>query len=92
MTVKKWNLIFTREAEKKFLKLDKPVQKQFQKYIQKILNSADPRSFGKPLKCNLAGLWRYRIGNYRMICVIEDSNVLITTVDLNHRKDIYESH
>ncbi len=92
MTDKKWNLIFTREAEKKFLKLDKPVQKQFQKYIGKVLKSSNPRDFGKPLKSNLAGLWRYRIGDYRLICVIEDNRLVITTVDLNHRKDVYDTH
>jgi mRNA interferase RelE/StbE len=92
MTKKKWSLIFTRDAEKKFLKLDKPIQKRFQKYIQKILDSGDPREVGKPLKSNLAGLWRYRIGDYRLICVIEDTQLVITTVDLDHRKDVYDTH
>ncbi len=92
MTPKKWNLIFTRDAEKKFLKLDKPVQKRFQKYIKKILDSGSPRDFGKPLKSNLTGLWRYRVGDYRLICVIEDTQLVITTVDLDHRKDVYDTH
>ncbi len=92
MNKKNWSLIFTHEAEKKFLKLDKPTQRRFQKYIQKILNSGEPRYFGKPLKSNLAGLWRYRIGDYRLICVIEDRQMVITTVDLDHRKNIYDRH
>ncbi len=92
MTKKKWDIIFTKTADKKFQKLDKPIQKRLQKYIQKILDSGEPRDFGKSLQHNLAGLWRYRIGDYRLICVIQDHALMITAIDLNHRKDVYDIH
>jgi mRNA interferase RelE/StbE len=92
MNKQKWELVFTSDADKKFQKLDRPIQKQVQKYIQKILTSGEPRDFGKPLKSNLAGFWCYRVGDYRLICVIEDHQLLMTVIELNHRKNVYDIH
>ncbi|WP_238539162.1 type II toxin-antitoxin system RelE/ParE family toxin [Novosphingobium sp. AP12] len=49
----------------------------------------DPRSSGKALAGQLAGLWRYRVGDYRLICEIEDGKHLILVVTIGHRGDIY---
>ena len=61
-------VIFADKARKEFLKLDKPIQKQIQTFIVKLQGLEDPRSSGKALVENLAGRWRYRVGDYRLVC------------------------
>ena len=81
---------FSKQAEKEFYKLDKPIQKQLKKFIEKLTQLEDPRSRGKALTANLAGLWRYRVGKYRLICKIIGSELVILVVDIAHRNDIYD--
>lgn len=49
----------------------------------------NPRSKGKALTGNLTGLWRYRVGDYRIICVIEDYKLVVLVIDIDHRENIY---
>ncbi|GHU72895.1 hypothetical protein FACS189413_16640 [Bacteroidia bacterium] len=51
--------------------------------------SENPRAFGKALVSNLKGLWRYRVGNYRIICAIQDEECIVLALNTTHRKDIY---
>jgi mRNA interferase RelE/StbE len=55
-----------------------------------VARDEDPRRFGKGLKADLAGLWRYRVGNYRILCQIKDVEPLVLVVAVDHRKDVYE--
>ena len=83
-------VVFADKARKEFLKLDKPAQKQIQTFIVKLQSLQNPRSNGKTLVGNLAGFWRYRVGDYRLICEIEDDKILITVLRIAHRKEIYK--
>lgn len=83
-------VVFADKARKEFLKLDKPIQKQIQTFIVKLRELKDPRSSGKALVGNLAGRWRYRVGDYRLVCEIEDDQILITVLHIAHRKDVYK--
>ena len=83
-------VIFANKARKQFLKLDKPIQKQIQIFIVKLTKLKDPRSCGKALVENLVGRWRYRVGDYRLICEIDDVKILITILTIGHRKNIYD--
>lgn len=80
---------FSGTAEKQFLKLDKPVQKLIQKYIIELTELRNPRTRGKALSGNFSGLWRYRVGNYRLICSIEDTRLIIEILRIAHRRKIY---
>lgn len=81
----------TARFDKEFKKLDKYTQKMLKNWIVKnLIDCEDPRRIGKGLKGNLVGLWRYRIGDYRLICVIEDNKLIITAISVGHRRDIYE--
>lgn len=82
-------VVFSGKAEKEFLKLDKPIQKQIQSFILKLQKLEKPRSTGKALSGNLQGLWRYRVGDYRIICDIQDDQILITVLRIAHRKKVY---
>jgi mRNA interferase RelE/StbE len=85
-----YRLIFTKKAMKQMASLDRYVQKKIQDYLNKnVSNSADPRQHGKGPSENLAGYWRYRIGDYRVICRIEDNVCEVIAVNIGHRSKVY---
>lgn len=63
---------FTGKSKKQFLKQDKPIKLQIQKFIAKLQEYENQRLTGKALVGNLAGFWRYRVGDYKLICRIRD--------------------
>jgi mRNA interferase RelE/StbE len=72
-------------------KLDKYTQKLLLSRINKNLKGcADPRIHGKALSGNRSDQWRYRVGDYRIICLIEDSKLVILVLVVGHRRDIYK--
>ena len=83
------NVVFTRSALKQLKKIDITNQKKIKQFILDIRELNDPRSKGKALKGKLSNYWRYRVGDYRLICDINDSEIIITVVRIGHRKDIY---
>jgi mRNA interferase RelE/StbE len=56
----------------------------------RIANAQDARDFGKPLRHHLAGLWRYRVGDYRILCQIEDERLTVLVVEIAHRGVAYD--
>lgn len=84
-------IVFSDKAKKYFLKLDKPIQKQIQRFILKLECMNDPRDTGKMLVGNLLGFWRYRVGDYRLLCRIVDKELVITLVEIGHRKEVYDN-
>lgn len=83
-------VIFTPKAKKSFLKLDKTIQKQIQKFIEKLEAMSDPRARGKMLVGNLLVFWRYRVGDYRLLCKIVDKELVIAVVEVGHRREFYD--
>ena len=83
-------VVFSDKAKKFFLKLDTPIQKQIQKFILKLEGMSDPRASGKMLVGNLLGFRRYRVGDYRLLCRIVDKELVITVVEVGHRKEVYD--
>ena len=57
---------------------------------ERVASLEDPRSIGKALQGSLRGTWRYRIGDYRLICKIEDFRVTVVVIEIGHRSDIYD--
>ncbi len=86
------SVIFEACAEKKFLSFTKSVQIQILKYVKRIESLDSPTDLGKALKGNLKGFWRYRVGDYRLICKIEGfaQNSKVIVVDINHRSKVYQ--
>ncbi len=86
----KYKIVATKDFLKSLKKLDKSTQLLIKKYIDKnIQNSSDPKAKAKPLRYNLSGYWRYRIGDYRLICEIVDKTITIILIDIGHRKNVY---
>jgi mRNA interferase RelE/StbE len=57
---------------------------------EKLACSPDPKKIGKKLSGNLSKYWRYRVGDYRIICELIDQELIILAVRISHRKDVYE--
>jgi mRNA interferase RelE/StbE len=86
-----WVCKFDRRALRELNKLDSQSKQDILAYLEERIDlDADPRRFGKRLKANLAGLWRYRVGNYRIICQIVDNELIVLVLAVGHRKTIYE--
>lgn len=84
-----WNIKLEDRAVKELSKLEKQIQQKIVNYLKdRALNN--PRAFGKPLSYDKVGLWRYRVGDYRIICKIEDQCLSILIVSVAHRKNIYK--
>ncbi len=76
---------------KEFKKLDKYTQKMIKAWIMKHLQGCeDPYALGKALTAKYSGLWRYRIGDYRLICQIREKELIILALTVGHRRDIYK--
>lgn len=85
-----WVYRFDERALKELKKLGQQAQKDIIEHLDdRIVGGADPRRHGKALKADLAGLWRYRVGTYRILCQIKDRELLVLVVAVGHRKDIY---
>ena len=88
---KTWTLQLSIDAEKNMENLDKPIRSRIFKFFHnRVLQSTNPRQFGKPLSGDLLGLWSYRVGDYRVICDIQDHEFVILAVDVGHRREIYD--
>lgn len=84
-----WKVEVSRGAAKELKKLDKSKATQVLKYLREIEKLDHPRQKGKELKGNLKSLWRYRIGDYRAICEIQDGRLLVLVLKIGHRKSVY---
>jgi mRNA interferase RelE/StbE len=76
-------------AAVEYAKLDTSVKRQIDKYLDKLSSRDDPKSLGKPLQANLSGLWRYRVGDYRIVAEIQDAVVTILILSIKHRSIVY---
>ena len=81
----------TTRFDREFKKLDRYTQKMVKAWIEKnLVDCTDPRIHGKGLTANHSGQWRYRIGDLRLICLIEDDRLVILALSIGHRSDIYK--
>lgn len=86
----KYTVKYTAGAIKNLKKLDKHTQALILGWIEKnLMNCENPRQHGKCLTANRSGQWRYRIGDYRLICEIEDDKIVILILSIGHRREIY---
>lgn len=79
-------------VRKTLKKMDSTARKRILSYIAGVLAKIDnPRLLGKALTGNFGGFWRYRTGNFRIICKIDDDRLVVLVVKVAHRKDAYEN-
>ena len=86
-----YKLVFSNECKKQIEKLDNSTYLLLKGWISKhLLNCENPKVYGKPLVSNKKNLWRYRIGNYRLIVQIKDNELLVLALDFRHRSIVYK--
>lgn len=87
-----WQIRIEDGTKKDIAKLDRPVAKRVISFLRERLEKLDdPRSIGEALKGKKFGeLWKYRVGDIRIIARIEDRELLILVVRVGHRKNIYK--
>lgn len=86
-----WEIELSEHAVKQLSKLDKQMAKRVTSKLREVSRLEDPRSTGKALTGNLSGLWRYRVGDYRIVCDIERDVLVILDVDVEHRSRVYKT-
>jgi mRNA interferase RelE/StbE len=85
-----WTIEFRPNARRELRRLDPPVQRRLIQYLeQRVLTSGDPRQLGKALHGDKGDLWSYRVGDYRIICIIEDSRLVVIVVTIGNRREVY---
>lgn len=84
-----WRVNLSETALKQLRKLDPPIAKRIRAELVELKTLTDPRSRGKALTGNQRGYWRYRVGDYRIICLIEDEELIILALKIGHRSKIY---
>ena len=84
--MKRYALVYSKEALKDLKELDNSVSRVIYAWLKKNIDGcSNPRSHGKGLTANRFGQWRYRVGNYRIICKIEDDKVIVLALTIGHR-------
>ena len=82
---------YAKAALKSLQKLDRPIAAMLYAWVGKnLVGCTDPRAHRKALTANRSGLWRYRVGDYRLIAQIDDSAVTILMLEIGHRSSIYK--
>lgn len=85
-----YKLLIDDKARKQLKKIDHAQGQLIVNWIDKnLVDTTDPRQFGKALAGNLKGFWRYRVGSYRILAKINDTVVTILIIDIDHRSKVY---
>ncbi|PSH58139.1 type II toxin-antitoxin system RelE family toxin [Phyllobacterium endophyticum] len=86
-----WTIEYTRSVQKSLKNLDTQTRGRIRKFLdQRIANLDDPRQTGKALQSSeLGNYWRYRIGDYRILCDLQDHRLIVLVVEIGHRREVY---
>jgi mRNA interferase RelE/StbE len=86
-----WTLRISETAKRQLRKLDPSNAQAILRFLNRlVLETSDPRERGSGLRANLAGLWRYRVGDYRVICSIEANELVVLVLQIGHRREVYK--
>ncbi|MBF0295435.1 MAG: type II toxin-antitoxin system RelE/ParE family toxin [Magnetococcales bacterium] len=85
-----WTVEIRETAARQIARLDAQHKTRIVRFLrERIQGIGDPRSIGHALTGDLAGLWRYRVGDYRLLCHLQDEIVTVMVLELGHRRDVY---
>jgi len=85
-----WRVEFDRAAVRELRKLGADAEARVLRYLrERISGSEDPRRLGHSLTGDRKGLWRYRVGDYRIVAAIEDDRFIVLVVAVGHRREVY---
>ena len=85
-----WTIKYSETAKKQLRKLDKLAARRIADFMdQRVAQTQYPREMGKALKGALGDLWRYRVGDYRILCDIQDEVLTVLVLQLGNRREVY---
>jgi mRNA interferase RelE/StbE len=85
-----WKIEFDPTARRELEKLDKTVSARILRFLHERLETLDdPRKIGERLQGTLRNFWKYRVGDYRVICSLKDDRMVVVVVRVGHRRHIY---
>jgi len=86
-----YKIDYSQDARKQLKKLDKQVSTRVFKWLEdRVVGCNNPRLWGEALVGEFTGLWKYRIGDFRLICEIKDYQLVVLVIELGHRKEVYK--
>ena len=85
----RWRLRTSPQFDKAARRIDRTVLRRIRAYLDEVCALKDPRQRGRGLTADLAGYWRYRIGDWRVTVEIRDEELVIVAIGLGHRSEIY---
>jgi len=85
-----WTVDYTETARQQLRKLDRQVARRILDFLdERVAAAEEPRSMGKALTGPLGSFWRYRVGEYRIICDIQDGRLRVLVVQIGNRREVY---
>jgi len=85
-----WRIEFDARAAKELRALDRPTRRRILEFLrERVAGDENPRRVGLALKGQATPLWRYRVGDYRLVCSIEDDRLIVLVVRVGHRREVY---
>jgi mRNA interferase RelE/StbE len=85
-----WRVEFDRAAARDLRKLGAEAERRVLRFLrERVARSDDPRRHGHALTGDRKGLWRYRVGDYRIVAAIEDERFVVLVVTIGHRREVY---
>lgn len=89
-SIQKWTIELDPAAQRELDKLDKPVARRILKFLyQRIGRLENPQQIGERLTGTLSQFWKYRVGDYRVICSLEHARLVVLVLRIGHRREIY---
>ncbi|MFZ0800922.1 MAG: type II toxin-antitoxin system RelE/ParE family toxin [Terriglobales bacterium] len=86
----KWKIEFDPAAQRELDKLDKTVARRIFKFLYERVGRLDnPRKIGERLQGTLSEFWKYRVGDYRLICSLENERLVVLVLRVGHRREVY---
>jgi len=85
----RWSVETTDQFDRDYKKIDRAVQRRVIAYLEEVGTLDDPRQRGKALTANHAGVWRYRVGEYRILVQMLDNTLTVLALRVGHRRDVY---
>nr|MDK8532746.1 type II toxin-antitoxin system RelE/ParE family toxin [Gleimia europaea] len=85
-----WTIRVSKDALKQLRKIDRADSKRILNYMEQISRLGNPHARGKALTGNFGGLWRYRVGDYRVICDVQSDVLTILVLRVGHRREVYK--
>lgn len=88
-----WRIKFDRAADKELGRLDPQIARRILSFLfDRVANLEDPRSVGEALQgTRLGDMWKYRVGDYRIICSIEDKEITVVVASIGNRREVYRT-